>query len=249
MVARVGSLESSRNKRNRYTSFFLRSGNGMENIFVFPFFLDRKSHFGKEKNIYIQEAKRFRSWPTSSFGFEFPPKELVGSPEFAKSANQKWRILERNLFAQILEKNWLERSFEFPPLSRSRIGKHSVVFQFLSPDLGRKFFLLELCMDRELVAKMGEPIPIFYTLVGFGVWTWKERIAVLPDIWKDMCFFFARYLERYVFFARYLERYVFCLVLCALWLESCGVHLLPKRGSPLCFFYTLVVGKSWILSL
>ena len=48
--------------------------------------------------------------------------------------------------------------------------------------------------------------------------------------------FFARYLERYVFFARYLERYVFCLVLCALWLESCGVHLLPKRGSPLCFF-------------
>ena len=73
----------------------------------------------------------------------------------------------------------------------------------------------------------------------------KERIAVLPDIWKDMCFlpdiwkdmcFFARYLERYVFFARYLERYVFCLVLCALWLESCGVHLLPKRGSALCFF-------------
>ena len=48
--------------------------------------------------------------------------------------------------------------------------------------------------------------------------------------------FFARYLERYVFFARYLERYVFCLVLCALWLKSCGIHLLPKRGSPLCFF-------------
>ena len=74
-------------------------------------------------------------------------------------------------------------------------------------------------MDRELVAKMGEPIPIFYTLVGFGVWAWKERKER-----KNCCFaryleryvFFARYLERYVFFARYLERYVFCLVLCTL---------------------------------
>ena len=28
--------------------------------------------------------------------------------------------------------------------------------------------VLELCMDRELVAKMGEPIPIFYTLVRTG---------------------------------------------------------------------------------
>ena len=75
-------------------------------------------------------------------------------------------------------------------------------------------------------------------------WFWSVDLERKKER-KNCCFagyleryvFFARYLERYVFFARYLERYVFCLVLCALWLESCGVHLLPKRGSPLCFFF------------
>ena len=43
----------------------------------------------------------------------------------------------------------------------------------------------------------------------------KERIAVLPDIWKDMCFLPDIWKDM-CFFARYLERYVFCLVLCTL---------------------------------
>ena len=43
--------------------------------------------------------------------------------------------------------------------------------------------VLELCMDRELVAKMGEPIPIFYTLVRdfifiFGVRHFRRGIHV-----------------------------------------------------------------------
>ena len=185
MVARVGSLESSRNKRNRYTSFFLRSGNGMENIFVFPFFLDRKSHFGKEKNIYIQIfSKRQKDFEVG------PPRPPPGLPRplDSNSHQKNWwvppslqKVPTRNgeFWKEIFlprywrRIGWKDRS-NFPPLSRSRIGKHSVVFQFLSPDLGRKFFLLELCMDRELVAKMGVADSDFL-----------HSSAVLPDIWKE----------------------------------------------------------------
>ena len=143
MVARVGSLESSRNKRNRYTSFFLRSGNGMENIFVFPFFLDRKSHFGKEKNIYIQifskRQKDFEVGPPRPLDSNSHQKNWWVPPSLQKVPTRNGEFWKEIFLPRYWRRiGWKDRS-NFPPLSRSRIGKHSVVFQFLSP-VGHKFF-------------------------------------------------------------------------------------------------------------
>ena len=248
MVARVGSLESSRNKRNRYTSFFLRSGNGMENIFVFPFFLDRKSHFGKEKNIYIQifskRQKDFEVGPPRPLDSNSHQKNWWVPPSLQKVPTRNGEFWKEIFLPRYWRRiGWKDRS-NFPLWAVPEL-ENTLWFSNSCLQLGTNSFAGIVHGSRIGCQNGGANSDFLHSS-----WFWsvglerKKELLFCQISGKNCCFaryleryvFFARYLERYVFFARYLERYVFCLVLCALWLESCGVHLLPKWGSPLCFF-------------